>query len=198
MSIATSRTLSPLAVDWLLMLPPGLRVDPWVQGIFNALALEMERLIDQALTVGEGLNPMTANAETLPMWEALLGLPINPPNTSVAIRQDLVASRMLRGDGSGAQWEQQMRAATKNSLRYTENDSGDPSAPRYTLAIDTALPQGVTIEALRTYTRSITPANLHINLGGGQTYAQAKALHATYLVARNSYLNYDNMRYGTV
>ena len=54
----------------------------------------------------------------------------------------------------------------------------------------------MTIGALRQYVRQISPANLHLNVDGGQTYQEVKTLHATYTAARNAYLDYDNMRYG--
>jgi hypothetical protein len=188
----------PLTLEWLAMLPPVLQEDPWIIAILDAQAREMERLIAAAEEVGYGLVPTLANEVTLPLWEALLGLPVNPPNTSVETRVNLVVSRMIRGDGSGAQWEAAMARATSGTYRYTEHDSGDPLAPNYTLNINTALPTGMTIESLRDYVRAITPANLHIDVVGGQTYEELRARHATYTAARDAYRNYDNMRYGAV
>ena len=194
-TVIVTRTLSPLAMAWLRMLPPALQDSPWVQGMLNAKAREMERLIGMAEDVAAGLIPSTANEYTLAIWETLLGLPVNP-DTSIEVRVGLVNSRLLRGDGSGAEWEVAMAAATANSYRYTEHDSGDPAAPWYTLPINTALPPGMTIEALRLHVRSITPANLHFDLYGGQTYEDVRNRHATYTAVRAAYPNYDNMRYG--
>ena len=195
-TVIVTRTLSPLATAWLRMLPPVLQDSPWIQGMLNAQAREMERLIGMAEDVAAGLIPTSANEYTLAIWEALLGLPVSPPGTTTEVRLGLVASRLIRGDGSGAEWERAMAAATNNSYRYTEHDSGDPAAPNYTLAINTALPPGVTIEALRTRVRSITPANLHFDLYGGQTYEQVRNTQANYTAVRSAYPNYDNMRYG--
>ena len=191
-----SRELTPLAVEWLAMLPPVLQEDPGIQAVLGALAREAERLIERARLVGEGLVPTQANEYTLPLWEALLGLPVNPPGTPISTRQNLVVSRLVRGEGGGAQWEQALARASGNSARYAEYDSGDPDAPRYTLIIDTALPRGMTAEALRSYLRQVAPANLHLEIRGGQTYQQIKDRHATYQEARDAYLNYENMRYG--
>lgn len=190
--------LRPLTLEWLAMLPPVLQEDPWIKAILNAEALEMERLIGMAEEVGTGLVPTLANEVTLPLWEALFGLPVNPPDTSEEIRVSLVLSRMIRGDGSGAQWEAAMARASGDSYSYTEHDSGDPAAPFYTLAISAALPAGMTAQALREYVRGITPANLHFTVGGGQTYEELRARHATYQAARDAYRDYDNMRYGAV
>ena len=54
---------SPLAEEWLAMLPPILQSDPWIQAIFNALAQEMERLIARAEQVGLGLIPRSTRSD---------------------------------------------------------------------------------------------------------------------------------------
>ena len=179
------------------MLPPVLREDPWIHGILDAMAREMLRVQEHARQVAEGLIPTSANETTLAIWEGLTGLPISPPDTSVEIRRDLVLSRLLRGDGSGTEWERLMAAATNDTYRYTEYSSGDWAvAPMYSLRIDTALPAGITAQAMRDYTRSISPANLHIDIGGGLTWGELQAAHPTWADARDSYLDYDNMRFG--
>ena len=194
--IVFQRELSPLAVEWLELLPPVLRGDPWIQAILQAHAKEMQRLIQRAADVAAGFVPTMANEYTLAIWESLLGLPVNPPNTDVETRRGLVVSRLLRGDGSGAQWERAMSGATNRSYRYSEYGAGYPGINWYTLGIRTALPPGVTIEGLTAYVRKITPANLHFYLEGGQTYADVKAQYGTYQHVRDGFLNYDNMRYG--
>ena len=71
----------------------------------------------------------------------------------------------------------------------------DPAA--YTLDITTALPPGMTLAGLTEYVRRITPANLHTNILGGQTYQQLADRHASYAAARDAYPNYENMRFGS-
>jgi Uncharacterised protein conserved in bacteria (DUF2313) len=195
-SIATTRALTDLALTWLAMLPPVLQEDPWVQAVLGAVAREVERLQGQTDLLAEGMVPTTANEYTLPLWEAVTGLPIDPPDRTVEERRTSVLASLLRSDGSGTEWERAMADASRNSYRYTEFDSGDPAVPWYSLLINTGLPVGVTAAGMRQFIRQITPANLHIDTIGGQTYLQLRTAKTTYTVARDDYVDYDNMRFG--
>lgn len=207
LTVTPSRPMIPLAEEWLVMLPPILQSDPWIQAIFNALAQEMERLIARAEQVGLGLIPADANEETLGIWEATLGLQVDPEGVNVEERRALIMGRLLRGDGSGQQWEQQLLAAS-GALRYREHDPGgfasegqslvNPAAfspPSYTLNVLVGLPGGQSLASLTSYLRSISPANLHLDVEGwtygnlaseGGTYSGLGAQFATYADLRDN------------
>ena len=200
-----TRTLVALAEEWLAMLPPILQSDPWIQAIFNALAQEMERLIARAEQVGLGLIPADANEETLGIWEATLGLQVDPEGVNVEERRALVMGRLLRGDGSGAQWEAQLLAAA-GAVRYREYDPGgfasegqssiNPAlfAPsKYTLNVLVGLPGGQSLESLSDYLRTITPANLHLDVEGW-TYGNLATEGGTYSGLGAQFASYADLR----
>jgi Uncharacterised protein conserved in bacteria (DUF2313) len=200
-----TRVLVPLAEEWLAMLPPILQSDPWIQAIFNALAQEMLRLVERAEQVGLGLIPALANEQTLGIWEATLGLQVAPEGVNVEERRALIQGRLLRGDGSGAQWEAQVLAAA-GALRYREHDPGgfvsegqssiDPAAfspPDYTVNVLVGLPGGQSLQSLTQYIRSISPANLHLDVEGW-TYGNLATEGGTYATLSTQFATYADLR----
>ena len=114
-------SLDPLAVfaappaldppDLVSDLPPFEQSSYEVQAVLGVIANELARLDAARLALIQNFFPLTADA-LLPLFEQLLGLPVNPP-ASLALRHQLVAAYMqrLKSEGRGLDWTAAITAA---------------------------------------------------------------------------------------
>ena len=114
-------SLDPLAVftappaldppDLVSDLPPFEQSSYEVRAVLGVIANELARLDSARLALIQNFFPLTADA-LLPLFEALLGLPVNPP-ASLALRHQLVAAYMqrLKSEGRGLDWTASISAA---------------------------------------------------------------------------------------
>lgn len=112
--VAVTLPLDPLAVftappppsppALLADLPPFEQSSHEVQAVLRVVANELGRLDAARQALIQNFFPLTADV-LLPMFETLLGLPVNPPATLSARRQ-LVATYMqrLKSEGRGLDW----------------------------------------------------------------------------------------------
>jgi hypothetical protein len=128
--------LDPLAVftavpdaeplDLLSEVPPFERSASEIQAVLRVVGNELQRVetARQALI----LNFAPANADALlPMFEQLLGLPVDPPGLTLDSRRQLVLASMRRlkgpGDvGVGRFWEDTITALLGASWNYAESN----------------------------------------------------------------------------
>jgi uncharacterized protein YmfQ (DUF2313 family) len=107
--------------DLLGEVPPFERTAYEVQAVLQVVANELFRLEQARQAVILNFLPSTADA-LLPMFEQLLGLPVDPPGLTLASRQQLVLATMrrLKGQGRGLDWEATITALFGTSWSYQE------------------------------------------------------------------------------
>jgi hypothetical protein len=109
--------------DLLSEVPPFERSAYEVQTVLEVVANELLRLEQARQAVILNFLPASADA-LLPMFEQLLGLPINPPGLTLAARQQLALATMrrLKGQGRGLDWEASITALFGTSWSYQEHN----------------------------------------------------------------------------
>lgn len=155
------------------MYPLFLRDDPVIQAICNAEG-EERVLIDAAVEeLKRTVFAVTADTN-LHLWEASLGLPINPPY-SVADRREVVLAFLARAiiSGSGLDWEfvanQILGVAWTYSVGGTNNSVVTITIPYR--------PGSLKARVLEALLESTTPASMVINV----TYAEGFILDESLL-----------------
>lgn len=164
------RELSSAAEDRLADLPPYYDGDPYIGGVMNAGANELERINQAAKTLQTKAFPTRADNQyrLLGMWEKQMGLPVEPPGLTIGQRRSRVLSKLRgRGDGRGKTWEQRMTEAIGSTLwSYQENT---PGPGQITITIPFASGEGIS-NWIQQVARDITPANLQIIMGFGEGF----------------------------
>ena len=164
-------SLDPLAVfaappaldppDLVSDLPPFEQSSYEVQAVLGVIANELARLDAARLALIQNFFPLTADA-LLPLFEQLLGLPVNPP-ASLDLRHQLVAAYMqrLKSEGRGLDWTAAITAAVGTiNWNYLEHDPANPASPvAYTVNVN--IPQ-VSAGIAWPLIRDITPAHVAI------------------------------------
>jgi hypothetical protein len=110
-------------IDLLDEVPPYEREAYEIQAVLQVVGNELLRLETARQAVALNFLPGSADA-LLPMFEQLLGLPVDPPGLTLASRQQLVQASMLRlkGQGSGLDWEAAISSLLGGSWSYQESD----------------------------------------------------------------------------
>ena len=177
----TPDVMTPLGLEWLTMLPPMFRDEPYVQAIIHARAVEKERQRDALDRVRRNLIPATADELGLPYWEALCRITVNPVGLTVQQRRDrvLAAHALLLAAPSGENWEEGALALLGNGFTYREYDPGDPTGPppatvRVVIPFD---PDAGTAQEAEGFLRGITAAHLDLEV----TYASGFILDRSAL-----------------
>lgn len=167
-------SLDPLAIftappaldppDLVGAVPPFEQSSYEVQAVLGAIANELGRIEAARQALIQNFFPLTADA-LLPMFETLLGLPVNPP-ASLALRHQLVAAYMQRlaTEGRGLDWTAGVsQAAGTTNWNYQEHDPANPASPAaYVLNVN--IPQAAAGVAWPLI-NDLTPAHLFINEG---------------------------------
>lgn len=168
-------------------LPPFLQGAVDVQGSMDALAMELDRLEARMTAVLDGFFPLKA-VEYLFVWEALLGLPMNPPDKTLAQRRVSVLG-FLQGLSAQSRlsWQDAMTKLIGTSWSYQEHNPNDNATPpagtvRITIPFTDIInvPGGLTSVASAggafaagTYFWAVTAANFY-----GETTASATVTRA--------------------
>jgi hypothetical protein len=108
--------------------------------------------------------PLSADV-LLGTFEAMLGLPVDPPDVQLNVRRNLVLAylRRLRVEGTGLDWIASMNSLAGTAWDYAEHDPANPSSPAaYTLNVN--IPE-VLARVGWNFVRDITPAHIGINEG---------------------------------
>lgn len=154
--------LSAKATELLEEMPPYLADSPWVQDMTDAVGREFERLEEFINYLRDHLRPTTASDEyrLLGLWEAAMGLPVEPEGVPLATRVNRVAAgarRRLAGSGEG--WVLALSLAVANSSwKHLENTPGD-----YQLSIEVPFAStNIAAGTLEQLLRQLTPANLEV------------------------------------
>jgi hypothetical protein len=141
------RVLSSEAQRLLRKYPGWAQNAPEHQAICVAVAGESERMRSKMREVRDGMIPITANALTLPLWETLYKLPVNPEGMTVEQRRARVLSAVLVAppDASGLGWEARITALLGASWSYEEEEGAGEKQQRIKVLI-AAPPGSVTFE----------------------------------------------------
>lgn len=151
-------------LDLLDDVPPFERQSAEIQTVLRVVGNELQRLETARQSLIDNFFPGTADA-LLGLFEALLGLPVNPP-ASLPLRQSLVLATMrrLKGQGRGLDWEASITQLVGGAAwSYQEHDPANPSSPAAnTVAV--RIPQAAAGIGWP-FIRDLTPAHLAINEG---------------------------------
>lgn len=141
------RVLSPEATRLLRKYPGWAQNAPEHQAICVAVAGESERMRSKIREVREGLIPFTANALTMPLWETLLKLPVNPEGMTVEQRRTRVLAALLAAppDPSGLTWEERITALLGAGWSYVEEEGAGELQQRLRVKV-AAAPGSVAFE----------------------------------------------------
>jgi hypothetical protein len=167
-------SLDPLAVftappaldspDLVSDLPPFEQSSYEVRAVLGVIANELARLDAARLALIQNFFPLTADA-LLPLFEQLLGLPVNPP-ASLDLRHQLVAAYMqrLKSEGRGLDWVAAITAAVGTiNWNYLEHDPANPASP-VAYMVNVNIPQ-VSAGIAWPLIRDITPAHVAVFQG---------------------------------
>jgi hypothetical protein len=144
--------------------PPFERQSAEIQAVLQAVGNELQRLEAARRALINNFFPGTSDA-LLPLFEQLLGLPVDPP-AGLPQRQSLVLATMrrLKGEGRGLDWQATItQLVGGGAWTYQEHDPANPSSPPpYTVAV--RIPQAAAGIGWP-FIRDLTPAHLAINEG---------------------------------
>jgi hypothetical protein len=118
------RVLSDDALDRLREYPGWSQNAPEHHAIALVTANESARLREHAQEVRDGLIPLHANELTLPLWETMLRLPVNPEGQSIEQRRARVLSQLLATppDPAGSSWEDRITTLIGPGWSYEEEE----------------------------------------------------------------------------
>jgi hypothetical protein len=122
-----ARVLTPAAQARLEELPGWAQEAPEHKALCQCFANEGERQRERAREIRDGMIPIKANALTLPLWETVLKLTVNPVGVDVSTRRGLVITKLLGAipDPSGKTWEEQVTAFLGPGWSYEEDNTPD-------------------------------------------------------------------------
>lgn len=145
---------------------------PEHQAICMAVAGESERLVGKIREVRDGLIPVTANALTLPIWETMLKLPVEPEGQTVEQRRTRLLAALLAAppDPSGTTWEERITALLGPAWSYVEEEE-PPEENRQRLRVTVAYPPGsVNFEFAKRVIERERPAAWEIVVGSEEGF----------------------------
>jgi hypothetical protein len=118
------RVLTEDAEEKLRELPGWAQNAPEHKALCQVYANEGARQREFAQRVRDGMIPVQANDLTLPWFETMLRLTVNPPGLTEAERRDLVIARLLQApsDPSGLTWEDRITSFLGPSWSYVEEE----------------------------------------------------------------------------
>lgn len=117
------RVLTGTALSLLEDLPGWAQYAPEFQALCQVYGRESERMMQLAREVRDGMIPMRANLLTLPLWESLLKIAVNPPLTEAERRAAVLAGlRRALADPSGLGWEERVTELIGPSWSYDEEE----------------------------------------------------------------------------
>jgi uncharacterized protein DUF2313 len=121
---------APLSLQLIQDLAPFERDSYDIQAVLRAIEGELTRLEVARQQMILSWFPATADA-LLGMWEAIVGLPVDNPQFSLAQRQAAVLAFMqrLKGEFTGLSWEQTITGLIGANWTYQEHDPADGSSP---------------------------------------------------------------------
>jgi hypothetical protein len=155
----SERTIGPESQAMLNMLPPYEADDENVIAVMVAEGNEIARLEAAGQAFQAKVIPAQADDEysTLSIWEAMLGLPVDPPTATVADRREFVLARLrARSVATGEEWFDRMSDVLGSGWSYEEG----PADYSITLRVP-FIPGGSRID-VNGFARTITPAHLDI------------------------------------
>lgn len=154
-----AREICAKARKMLKDMPPYEADEPWVIDYVDAVARELTRIEEAGIRLRKKMLPHAADDEfsTLAMWEAMLGLPVNPDDQDVAQRQKNVVARFrARKVTSGKRWIELVTQAL-----HSTNWSHQEGPEAYTIRMSIPYAEGSwTAGQVETLLRNITPAHL--------------------------------------
>lgn len=160
------RVLADRARELLADEPPYLQDPTESQAVLGALGRELQLVDDAAGRLRSKFLPHRADDEfrTLGMWELLLGLPVEPPDATVAQRRSAVLSRLLsRNSPAGIDWITKLRTLLgTNDWTAVENND-------YSVTLDIpSVAGGYVAQVVARVAGEITPAHLLVRLQFGE------------------------------
>lgn len=137
------RSLDAEALRILRKMPGWAQNAPEHQAVAVVTAKESVRFRAQLAELREGMIPITANALTLPLWETLYGLPVDPEGQTVEQRRARLLSAILAAppDPSGLTWEARITALLGPGWSYVEEEE-PPEEDRQRLRVKVAQEPG--------------------------------------------------------
>lgn len=146
-------------------LPVILRDSPDYLALIHPFAMEMDRLDAAKESVRSQFFPASADM-LLKAWEAQLGLPIEPPDLTLAQRRNLVFAYLRRQAGTpeGEVWVALVAALVGPGFTYEEHDVDNvDSPPAYTVRVTVPFaPSSGNFRRIEALLREITPAHLDL------------------------------------
>jgi Bacteriophage Mu-like, Gp48 len=157
-------TNPPLVVpeDLLSDVPPFEHESYEIATVLRVVAGELGRIAAAQGGLTQQWFPSTADV-LLGQFEQMLGLPVNPANTSLEVRRAIVLAylRRLRVEGTGLDWIASMNSLAGTAWSYAEHDPASPDSPDpYT--INVSIPEVLATVGWN-FVRDITPAHIAIN-----------------------------------
>jgi uncharacterized protein YmfQ (DUF2313 family) len=155
--------MSPKGQDLLDTLPSYYEEDSATRTVIDVMGRELQRVEDAGSAIQKGAFPQYADDTygLLGVWEQMMGLPVEPTGTSVAVRRTKVLALLQgRRQGYGYSWVARMtRALGTAQWSYTEVPAS------YTVNILLPFGSGTYSNAqVAAIARQITPANLIITV----------------------------------
>jgi hypothetical protein len=154
----------PSPADLLADVPQFERQSYEIQAVLRVVGLELARIEAALIALTQNWFPITADL-LLTRFEAILGLPVNPPTESLQQRRNIVLAYMrhLRTEGRGLDWIATITALCGTNWNYREHIPGDPTSPP-AYSVDVNIPM-VLARVGWNLVRDVTPAHLVINGG---------------------------------
>jgi hypothetical protein len=144
-------------------LPPFEQGSHEARAVLNVVGNELARIDASRQALIQNFYPLSADV-LLPLFEQLLGLPVNPAGATLDARRQLVAAYMqrLKSEGRGLDWVAIITPIV-GTWNYAEHDPANPFSPAgYTVNVN--IPQALAGVAWPLI-RDVTPAHLAINEG---------------------------------
>jgi len=161
--LAISENLTPTAARIFDSLPAYFLGEPTLTRIVQVLANEFDRVQAFLVAVQNGLVPLLADDEfhMLGIWEAVLGLPVEP-TVNISIRQQTIRAALLRRFVMRAvDWEADMSAILGTDAWSHQEGVPAPGIMTLTLPYEPSTYVGGLVLL---FWRQITPANYQLNL----------------------------------
>lgn len=119
-----ARTLTAEARARLEEMPGWAQEAPEHQALSQVFAKEGERQRAALRLVRAGMVPISANELTLPLWETMLKLTVNPSGKTEEERRNLVVASILAAvpDPSGLTWQDQITKLLGPVWTYEEKE----------------------------------------------------------------------------
>lgn len=153
--------VSAITTRMLATIPSYYNGNSFLEGIFDAVGRELQRVEDRANAIRQGFFPQNADDtyKLLSLWELLLGLPVAPAGVTVTVRTNLVLARLNgRSLSSGAAWVATVNQAMGGTpWTYTEG----PGAYQVTIYFSFSSTSFNSVQ-VQQIARGLTPA--HIDL----------------------------------